>query len=150
MNVSFVSSRPDVALAILKISGLRLALPQKEMRALEAADDVDVDGAESPAVGWIRHGMQRWPVYSLSQDLSLLAEIPAGRRACVLLDTGVGHVGLLCDDVAIGHEGQWHEVPAAMRLPETPVLGLLATDAEGIVCVTSAEYLIAHLALQGA
>ncbi len=144
--MSVVLSRPKPsAPAILKISGLRLSLPQTGMRALEAADDVDVSGAATPAIGWIVHGQQRWPVYCLSQDLALLHEMPSERRACVLLDAGEGCVGVLCDDVSMGHEGQRHELPPAMRLPDTPILGLMETE-EGIVCLTSAERLAAHLA----
>ncbi len=133
--------------AILTISGLRLLLPQKEIRALEAADDVDVRDAEPPSIGWLQHAQQRWPVYCLSQDLLLMAEVPVERRACVLLGAGTGYVGILCDDVAIGQQtqGQRHELPPAMRLPNMPVLGLMATGEQGIVCITSAECLTAHL-----
>ncbi len=147
---STVLTRPQASAtsAILKISGLRLLLPQIEIRALEAADDVEVHDAELPSVGWLRHAQQRWPVYCLSQELSLLTVVPAERRACVLLGAGDGYVGIMCDDVSIGQQtsGQRHELPPAMRLPDMPVLGLMAMDDPGIVCITSAERLTAHLA----
>ena len=147
---STVLAQPSLSAtsAILTISGLRLLLPQKEIRALEAADDVELRDAELPSVGWLRHAQQRWPVYCLSQELSLLAAIPAERRACVLLDTGAGYAGVLCDDVTIGQQtqGQQYELPPAMRLPDMPVLGLMAMEEPGIVCITSAERLAAHLA----
>lgn len=148
MNTSvLVQPQAATTSAILKISGLRLLLPQKEIRALGAADDVEVRDAESPGVGWLQHAQQRWPVYCLSQELSLLAAIPAERRACVLLDTGAGYAGVLCDDVTIGQQtlGQQYELPPAMRLPDMPILGLMTTDEQGIVCITSAERLTAHL-----
>ncbi len=146
-----VLAQPQVVAAtsaILKISGLRLSLPQREIRALEAADDVELRDAESSVIGWLRHAQQRWPVYCLSQELAPLAEVPAERRACVLLGSGAGYVGILCDDVSIGQQvrGAQHQLPRVMRTLDTPILGLIATDEQGIVCITSAERLTAHLA----
>ncbi len=135
--------------ALLKISGLRLLLPQKEIRALETADSVEKTDALPHSVGWLQHSQQRWPVYCLSQNLTLLDAVPAERRACVLLGAGTGFAGILCDDVSISQSSQSQplELPPAMRLPQTPVLGLIASGDEGIVCITSAEQLIAHVTL---
>ncbi len=135
--------------ALLTISGLRLALPQRQIRAIEAASVVDARDAEPFSAGWLRHAQQRWPVYCLSQELSLLAAVPAERRTCVMLGTDDGYMGILCDEVSIEQSlDQPHELPPAMHLPDTPILGLIALDEERIACVTSAECLAAHVARQ--
>jgi len=133
--------------ALLKISGLRMMLPQREIRALESGDSIVQLDAAPHSVGWLQHAQQRCPVYCLSQDLSLLPAAPPERRACVLLSAGAGYVGILCDDVSIAAQSQeqQHELPLAMRLPGTPVLALMAMGDEGIVCLTSAEQLVAHV-----
>ncbi|MDD5058730.1 MAG: chemotaxis protein CheW [Sideroxydans sp.] len=133
--------------ALLKISGLRLQLPQKEISALETADSVVKQDVQPHSIGWLQHARQRWPVYCLSQNLTLFDTVPAERRACVLLGAGNSFVGILCDDVSISQpsQNQPHELPPAMRLAQTPVLGLVATGDEGIACITSAEQLIAHV-----
>ncbi|MBI3480754.1 MAG: chemotaxis protein CheW [Nitrosomonadales bacterium] len=140
----------NAAMALLSISGVRLMLPQREIRALESLADVAMQDAELPAVGGIQHAQQRWPVYCLSPELTLQAAVPAERRACVLLETGTGYMGILCDDVSIARRvpDRQHELPSAMRVPDTPVLGLAVLDEQEIVCVTSAERLVAHLTRQ--
>jgi hypothetical protein len=83
--------------ALVTISGMRLVLPQVEIRALEAASDVDTQDPDSFSVGWIQYLQQRWPTYCLSPDLTLLTEVPKERRACILLASGADYVGILCD-----------------------------------------------------
>lgn len=133
--------------ALLKISGLHMMLPQREIRALESGDSIVQPDAAPHSIGWLQHAQQRWPVYCLAQDLSLLPAAPPERRACVLLSAGAGYVGIMCDDVSISAQSQQqrHELPLAMRLPDTPVLALIAMGDEGIVCLTSAEQLVAHV-----
>ena len=135
--------------ALLNISGLSLVLPQTDIRALESATDVEAGGAEPFSIGWIQYEQQRWPAYCLSHELSLLVDVPEARRACVLLGAGAGYIGILCDEVSIGKQevpGQQHELPSAMRMLNTPVLGLIALDEDNIACVTNAQMLVAYIA----
>ena len=132
--------------ALLKISGLRLVLPQNEIIALEARTAVDAHDAGPLSVGWLQHAQQRWPVYCLSADLSLLTAVPVERRACVLLGTEDGCVGVLCDDVSIEQSlNQRQKLPPAMRVLDTPVLGLIELDEDRLACVTSTKCLVAHV-----
>ncbi len=144
---SLVDPGTSVTTAVLKISGLRMMLPQRELRALEPAESLVKLDASPHSVGWLQHARQRWPVFCLAQDLSLLSAVPSERRACVLLSAGAGYVGILCDDVSVSAHSreQRHELPLAMRLPDTPVLALIAMGDEGVICVTSAEQLAAHV-----
>lgn len=146
-TTSLVHPAASGTAALLKISGLRMKLPQREIRALETAESIEQLDAAPHSVGWLQHAQQRWPVYCLAQDLSLLPTAPPERRACVLLSAGAGYVGILCDDVSVSAQSQEqrHELPLAMRLPDTPVLALIALGDEGVVCVTSAEQLAAHV-----
>jgi hypothetical protein len=146
-TTTLVNPGTNVTAALLKISGLRMLLPQREIRALEPAESLVQLDAAPHSVGWLQHAQQRWPVYCLAQDLSLLSVVPRERRACVLLSAGAGYVGILCDDVSVSAQSreQRHELPLAMRRPDTPVLALIAVGDEGVVCVTSAEQLAAHV-----
>ncbi len=138
----------DTAMAVLNISGLQLALRQSEIRALESAPHLDTDETKPFSVGWVEFKGERWPVYCLSQELALLVVVPRERRSCVVLDTGAGYIGLLCDSINPGVQfqpEQLQELPRAMRLPDTPILGLIAVDEENTACVSSAERLIEHV-----
>ncbi len=138
----------DTAMAVLTISGLQLALRQSEIRALESTPDLDTDETKPFSVGWVQFRDERWPVYCLTQDLSLLVVVPRERRSCVVLDTGAGYIGVLCDSVNLGTQflpEQLQDLPVAMRLPDTPILGLIALEEENVACVSSAERLVEHV-----
>ncbi len=148
MNSTTLSRQAGTApSALLKISGLRLVVPQSEILALEATAEVDVRDAGSLSVGWLQHAGRRWPVYCLAPDLSLLGAIPAERRACVLLGADGECVGILCDDVSIEQAlNRRQALPAAMRSASSPLLGLLELDEGGIACVSDTGRLMAHVA----
>jgi len=135
-------------LALLKISDLILLLPQRDVGALESVIDVDTHEPRPGSVGWFQYAQQQCPVYCLSSDLSLIDEIPDGRRVCASLRSGSGYIGILCDEVGINnqvHTGQRHALPIAMHIPDTPVLGLLSFDEGQIACITGGESLAAHI-----
>lgn len=139
----------DASVAILKIGGQDLLFQQSEVRALESASYVDCNNPWEGSVGWIAYMRQRWPVYSLSEQLELLDEVPNSRRTCALLATEAGYFGLLCDDVSIVKkiEGLIHEMPTAMKKADTPIQGLLHAEKK-LLCVSNpnrmADY-IEHL-----
>jgi hypothetical protein len=138
----------DARLALLKISNLQLVLPQIEIGALESAYDVDRHDAGTCGVGRIKYEQQGWPVYCLSQELSLLSSIPSERRACILFGVDYGYIGILCDEISILKQeglGQRQELPSAMHLPDTPVLGLVQLADSNVACITSAEQIVAHI-----
>ncbi len=144
---SITIARQTVTSALLQISSLRLVLPQNEILALEAAAEVDARDAGPLSVGWLQHARQRWPVYCLAPDLSLLGAVPVERRACVLLGTEDGCLGVLCDDVSIEQSlNLRHALPPAMYAAGTPVLGLIELEDDGIACVTDTKRLAAHVA----
>jgi hypothetical protein len=138
----------DAAMAVLNISGLQLALRQSEIRGLESAPGIDTDETKPFSVGWVAFGGERWPVYCLSQELSLLVVVPRERRSCVVMDTGAGYIGILCDSLNLGVQflpEQHQELPPAMRLPDTPILGLIALEDKNVACTSSAERLVEHV-----
>jgi hypothetical protein len=146
MSAATSNSLPTVQVVVLKIGALRLMLPQGDVRTLESA--TDIMPAEPPAngVGWINHAGQRWPVFCLSHELEFLVSAPTARRACVLLPAESGYVGILCDDAGIfAHfSGQRHDVPLAMRLPASPICGLVML-ADGLACSSDAQSLARFL-----
>jgi len=151
MSTAFAQPETDGEAALLDISGLRLMLPQSEMRALEAATALDTDETKPFSVGWVRLNGERWPVYCLSPELSLLVVVPKERRSCLVLGSGAGYIGILCDEFSVGVQippEQRHDLPPAMRMADTPIVGLAALDDDEVACITSAERLIEHIARQ--
>lgn len=138
----------DGATALLSISGLRLALPQREICALESSADIDPDETKPLSVGWVHFRQERWPVYCLSPELSLLVIVPKARRSCAVLDTGAGYLGLLCDEAVFGIQPaleQQQPLPSVMRTPDSPIVGLLALEEDEVACATTTESLVEYL-----
>lgn len=133
--------------ALLEISGLGIVLPQREIIATEPASAVDSSDAQPFSVGWVHHAGQRWPVYCLAPELSLLIVIPPERSACVVLASSGGFLGIVCDQVTALDAGAIlrQALPPAMRLPDTPVLGLVALGEDRVACASNAQNLAAHI-----
>lgn len=144
--IQIVKSGFDSAAALLKINGLNLLLPQGEIRSLESSTDIDVNAPALHSVGWIEYAQKHWPVYCLSEELTLMEIVPPERRACVMLLMGAGYIGIMCDDMLIlkNFAAQSHELPLAMRLPDTPILHLVSYD-QGIACVSNANLMTTYI-----
>ncbi len=134
------------SLALLRIARLNLFLPQSDIVAIESKANVDPAAPGMRSVGWIVYAQRRWPAYCLSEELSLLFQVPAGRRACVLLASSDGYVGVLCDEVRTSQEpaGPAYAIPDAMRSPDTPILGVTGMDS-GIACFSDGNRMAAHI-----
>jgi hypothetical protein len=132
--------------AILKIGGLKLLLPQSDIRTLESATDIDASATVLHSVGWVTYAQKRWPVYCLSDELRLMAAAPPERRACAMLAMGAGYLGLMCDDMIMqkNYATKHYELPVAMRLPDTPILHFVDYE-QGIACASNAMRLTAYI-----
>ena len=142
-------SRPALnasSAALIKIDGLNLLLPQGEIRTLESIAELDTAAPALRSAGWIVYAQKHWPVYCLSEELSLMSLVPAERRACAILAMGSGYIGILCDDMIILNDftAQRHELPISMRLADSPILHLVAYE-QDIACVSNANKLTAHV-----
>lgn len=150
MNMTLLHS-PETEAALMLISSLRLMLPQSEVRGLETAAAIDTDETKPFSVGWVRINDERWPVYCLSPELTLLLVVPKERRSCMVLNTGAGYIGILCDEFTVGEDiplEQRRDLPPAMRIADTPILGLAALADGEVACITSAERLVEHVTRQ--
>ena len=142
-------SRPALnatSAALIKIDGLNLLLPQGEIRTLESIAELDTAAPALHSAGWVVYEQKRWPVYCLSEELSLMSLVPAERRACAMMAMGSGYIGILCDDMIILNDfvAQRHELPVAMRLADSPILHLVAYE-QDIACVCNANKLTAYV-----
>lgn len=144
--MQITQSGSSTASALLKINGLNLLLPQGEIRTLESATDVDVIAPALHSAGWVLYAQKRWPVYCLSDELALMPLVPPERRACAMLAMGAGYIGIMCDDMLILKDfaAQRFELPVAMKLPDTPIMHLVAYE-QGIACVSNAKRLTAYI-----
>ena len=144
--MQIVSTGVSTTAELLKIDKLNLLLPQGDVRALESATEIDVNAPALHSVGWIPFAHKRAPVYSLSDDLSLMSNVAPERRACAMLTMGSGYIGILCNDMIIlkDFSSPRHALPISMRLTDTPILQLAEYE-QGIVCITSAHKLTKYI-----
>ncbi len=133
--------------AVLTMDELALLIPQHQVHALEPA--FDVQRSEGEDAGSIAVAGASWPVYCLSKDLRPIREVPADRHICVLLESGAGLLGVLCDQVVMIEQMGLDilPLPRCMRTPGTPLQGLVL-HAERVLCVTSADDLLGCIGLQ--
>jgi hypothetical protein len=132
--------------ALLKIGSLNLLLPQGDIRTLESSADVDTIAPALYSVGWITYLQKRWPVYCLAEELALMNIVPPERRACAMIAMGVGYIGIMCDDMIVLKDftAQRYELPAAMKMADTPILYLVDYE-QGIASVCNANRLTAYI-----
>jgi len=130
--------------ALLVMDGLQLLVPQNQVQALEPG--FDVQHPDAGGVGWITVAGARSPVYCLSQDLTPLPEAPASRKICVLLESGAGLFGVLCDQVTMFErtEREIRPLPPCMGAAGTPIQGLML-HGEQVLCVSTADDLLTCL-----
>lgn len=139
-------SAPKIVL--LTIAGLRLMLPQEDIRTVESVTDIVTADAPVRGTGWIKYLGQVWPVYCFSEELEFLSYIPSSRRACVILALNGAYYGLLCDDarVCFDFAHQSFDIPASMQLAISPLSGLAHYE-EGLACVSDASHISNYVAL---
>jgi hypothetical protein len=131
--------------AALSLGHLNVLLPRQELRTIEAATDILTASPPPRGVGWIELNRDRLPVYCTGPDLAPLSTIPVERRICVVLKSEIESFGLLCDEIVLATtDVVITDMPIAMRLPGTPIVGL-AHYANAIACVATAERLAAFL-----
>ena len=122
-------ARPIAGWMVLAIDGLRLALPQRDVRLIELLTDLapsiagDVQGGTRVAVapfgeangarrtatatgeleiGWLsRKEGEPWPVYCLDGGLRLQYPVPPVRRMCVFIEAQGDVTGIACDRVQL-------------------------------------------------
>lgn len=137
---------PGRNVVVLMIDGLKLILPQADIRSVASVVDLDTHACPEGAAGWISYAGQAWPAYCLSSELHLLSGETIARRACALLALANGYIGLLCDDVRVlmNFSAQAFEVPPSMRLASSPLSGLLKYE-ESLACVSDAGRLAAFI-----
>ena len=128
---------------LLRIDDLKLMLPQAEVCAVESVSDLDWQEAQAPVIAHIAYLGKRWPVVCLNAEFQAQDKIPPGRRACVMLATGKGFMGLLCDDVRVLNQvgGEDYALPVAMRTAGTPIQALMHFE-DGLACLSDASHLM--------
>ncbi len=152
-KISAVAEAIPVSLAlpvnkviVLAIDNLRLILPQADIRTVESVSDVELAGKMPRSAGWIKYLSQRWPVICFSDELAFLDEVPAPRRACVMLAFNGAYLGLLCDDarVLVNFAQQSFAVPASMRMHASPLTGLIQYE-QGLACLSDASHVACYV-----
>ena len=133
---------------VLSIDGLKLILPQGEIRTVESIGDVALADKVPKSIGTINYRGQRWPVVCLSHELLFLDLVPASRRACVMLAFDGNYLGLLCDDarVLLNFTQQSFVMPNSMRTPDSPITGLIQYE-QGLACLSNASRLYSYVNL---
>ena len=133
---------------VLSIDGLKLILPQADIRTVESIGDVELADKIPKSIGTINYRGQRWPVVCLSNELLLLDVVPASRRACVMLACDDNYLGLLCDDakVLVNFMQGSFAMPKSMRTDASPIIGLIQYE-QALACLSDASHLISYVNL---
>ena len=133
-------------IAVLGVDGLKLLLPQNELRTLEPVEDVEQVSHEHGEVGWLSLADQQWPVFCVSRDLTLLAEIPQQRRIAVMLNAANDLAGVLCDELKIvrPEELSIYPIPLSLQVPGSPLTSLVVYG-DTVGCMTTSHHLIGYL-----
>ena len=128
--------------ALLTIDQLSLLIPRQQVRAIKQAIEVQCSVEDEKC--WITFAGVNWPVYSVSEDLQPIHQLPAVRRNCVLLESGAGLLGLLCDQVNMLEQMELEilPLPRCMRTQDTPLHGLVLHDARVLCAITAANLLM--------
>ncbi|MFN0315599.1 MAG: hypothetical protein ACKVQA_11255 [Burkholderiales bacterium] len=134
---------------VLSIERLSLVFPQHEIRTLEPVLDLE-PGEYSLSVGDIVLDEGTWPVFSLTEDLELLASAPERARVCVLMSHEKWRFGLLCDKVAnkTAQDMMPKRLPECMRQGTSVVHGLCVAENQ-VMCLTRAESMWRYLGSLG-
>ena len=85
-----------VSHAVLSFDGTKLAVSQRDIRTIEAAQDMVARDPPEGGVGWISAFGRLVPVYALSRELVPLSVAPPARRLCVVLGQEGGTFAMLC------------------------------------------------------
>lgn len=137
------SEQPAVvdSYALLTIDQLALLIPQQQVRDIKLALDVQRSAEHEKC--WITFAGVNWPVYCVSEDLQPIRQLPIKRHNCVLLESGAGLLGVLCDQVEMLEQVGFKilPLPECMRTRDTPLQGLVLFG-ERVLCVTTAENLL--------
>lgn len=134
---------------LLAIDGLRLALPQREIRLIALAGSLTTPAHhDTPEIGMlVREDGTPWPVYALDGALALEGRDSNTRRHCVFFESGGVVLGLLCDrlwSLAADARLLPEPVPGCLRVRRSPITGF-ARHRDGLVAVTGAADLASYL-----
>lgn len=132
--------------AELVVDGQSLLIAHIHIHSVEPILDVRMAPGHGQAMGTVRLGDDQWPVYCLDGDLNILGNVPAARRACVLLKSELGGVGVLCDEVKVVDNAALTMVPVPGCMSgEQSLMDSLAIIDGKITCVLGADRLSAML-----
>lgn len=122
--------------ALLAMDGVTLALPQKEIAAIELISALQPPRADAGhEIGWLAQGAEHWPVYCLNRRFALAPALAQAARVCVLLRAGERTLGLAGTQVSLlaaDAELSVESLPACLTQPGSPLIGL-ALHRDGIV-----------------
>ena len=128
--------------AELVVDGQSLLIAHVHIHSVEPILDVRLESGHGRALGILQLGSEEWPVYCLDAELNILGNVPARRRACVLLKSDHGGVGVLCDEVRVVDNASLTivPVPGCMRSDDS-LMDSLAVVGGKVTCVLGADRL---------
>lgn len=136
--------------AMLLMDGLKLLIPQDQIKAMESTKDIEISKAsdQNQVVGYMEFEKRFWPVFSFSNNLTPLASASLDRQFCILLQAGTRSFGILSEQALLLHPGeiQPQSLPESMLMKESPITGL-AIFAGEVISISSAEHLAALVPL---
>jgi hypothetical protein len=130
----------------LVVDGQSLLIAHVHVHSIEPIGDLRIVSDHGQALGKLPLGGTEWPVYCLDGSLDILDRLPANRRACVLLKSDYGGIGVLCDEVRVIDNATFDivPIPACMQSEQKLMEALAVIDAK-VICVLDGGRLSATL-----
>jgi len=116
---------------MMVFDGLHLFVPQIDVISVEIISDILITYTTIGAIGWFgQHGQGGdLPIFCLSENMTLLPEMPDSRQFFVLLKAPRLPLGIACDEVETVNfvKEQLHpqKIPSIMKATDSPISQLL-------------------------
>lgn len=138
---------------MMVFDGLHLFVPQSDVISVEIISDILITYTTIGAIGWFgQHGQGGdLPIFCLSQNMTLLPEMPDSRQFFVLLKAPRLPLGIACDEVETVNfaKEQLHpqKIPSVMKAPGSPIGQLLIYQGR-IACLCTGQDFIHYVLAQ--
>jgi len=125
--------KPPISVSILQIGGLQIAFPQSQIAHISLVDDMNSRVSDNSNVGWIISDKKTWPIYALSESLSILSSALRQSRFCVCFHPidGQHYLGLIVDAIAtieLDDTFIVQPIPDCMYNPSSPVTQIFESN----------------------
>lgn len=132
---TFIANPLESQYSVFSIESLKMVVPRNYILSIETIFDLNPLNKESNSgcISEITINNMTIPVYSIDQNLDILKDLPASRRACLLLKSDINkYFGIVIDSINSVNttELSIHQIPSCMTSDYSPIQKVLQLDNE--------------------